>query len=44
VGHSVAGGGDADGDGTPDIVIGAPTEDSGGNLAGSAYLVLGRGL
>ena len=33
--------GDVDGDGHPDILVGAPEEDTGGSRAGAAYLVLG---
>jgi hypothetical protein len=35
----VAAGGDLDGDGVPDVVIGAPNEDSGGGSAGAVYVV-----
>ncbi len=40
-GASIAGGGDVDGDGVPDLLIGAPSADAGGADAGAAYLVLG---
>jgi len=40
-GFSVAGAGDLDADGRTDLLIGAPTQDSGGADAGAAYLVLG---
>ncbi len=39
-GWSVAGG-DANGDGYADILIGAPENDTGGSASGAAYLVLG---
>lgn len=35
---------DADGNGYDDLLIGAATEDTGGYLAGAAYLVLGHGF
>ena len=41
-GKAVAGGGDVDGDGFDDLLIGAPSADVGGAAAGVAYLVLGR--
>ncbi len=34
--------GDVDGDGQPDLLIGAHVEDDGGASAGAAYLMLGR--
>ncbi|RME29157.1 MAG: hypothetical protein D6798_00750 [Deltaproteobacteria bacterium] len=40
-GHAVAGAGDVDGDGTPDLLIGADGRDSAGENAGAAYVVLG---
>ena len=43
-GWSVANAGDVDGDGIPDILIGARWEDTGGSNAGAAYLVLGASL
>ncbi len=33
--------GDTDGDGVPDLVIGAPDEDTGGTNGGAVYLVVG---
>ena len=43
-GSSVALGGDANGDGYGDIVVGAQGEDTAGAAAGAAYLILGGGL
>jgi cysteine-rich repeat protein len=43
-GGPVAGGGDADGDGLSDLLIGAYGRDSGGTDSGSAYLVYGANL
>jgi hypothetical protein len=40
-GRPAIGAGDVDGDGWPDILIGAYLEDAGGNDAGAAYLILG---
>ena len=40
-GYSVAGGGDVNGDGYSDILIGAPGHYSGGVNAGAAYMLLG---
>ena len=40
-GTSVALGGDFDGDGYDDVLVGAPNEDAGGGLAGAAYLFRG---
>jgi hypothetical protein len=40
-GYAVSGGGDIDGDGSGDLIIGAYQEDSGGTNAGAAYIVLG---
>ena len=42
-GHAVASAGDVDGDGTDDLLIGAPLSSSGGEQSGRAYLVLGPG-
>jgi len=40
-GYAVAGAGDVNGDGLPDLLVGATGEDTGGSLSGAAYLVLG---
>ena len=37
-GYSVAAGSDQDGDGTPDLAVGAPYEDQGGSKAGAVYV------
>jgi len=42
-GNQLAGGGDANGDGVLDLLMGAPFEDSNGQDSGGAYLVLGIG-
>ncbi len=42
-GFAIAGAGDVDGDGLDDLLVGAPFEDSGGDDAGAAYLLLGGG-
>lgn len=41
-GEAVASAGDVDGDGLPDILIGAYREDTGGDRAGAVYLVSGQ--
>ena len=43
-GRSVSSAGDVDGDGLDDIIVGAPSNDEGGEYAGKAYLVLGASL
>jgi hypothetical protein len=40
-GTAVASAGDVDGDGSPDILVGANGEDTGANYGGAAYLILG---
>jgi Ca2+-binding RTX toxin-like protein len=40
-GRSVAGGGDVNGDGFADIILGAPYGDDGGVSAGEAYVIFG---
>jgi hypothetical protein len=39
-GSSVSRAGDVDGDGLDDLLIGARSNDNGGNNAGKAYLIL----
>ena len=41
-GNSVASAGDVNGDGYSDILIGAPSNDQGGEDSGQTYLILGR--
>jgi hypothetical protein len=41
-GHSVSSGGDVDGDGYEDMIIGAPGNMEGGSAAGQTYMILGR--
>ena len=41
-GNSVAGPGDVDGGGRPDILVGAPYNDRGGSAAGAAFLFRGE--
>jgi hypothetical protein len=43
-GFSVASAGDVDGDGSPDVIVGAWTEATAGTDAGAAYLILGASL
>ncbi len=43
-GQAVAALGDLDGDGFPDLGIGAPSEDGGGSNAGAVYVLYGDGL
>jgi uncharacterized repeat protein (TIGR01451 family) len=43
-GTSLAGGGDVNGDGFADYLVGAPYNDENGDRAGKAYLMLGKGL
>ena len=42
-GYAIAGGDDVDGDGVPDLVVGAPSlpDDNGGNSAGRVYVLSG---
>ena len=40
-GSSVSEGGDVDGDGRADLLVGAPEEDDGGANSGTTYLILG---
>ena len=42
LGHSVSGAGDVNGDGLADLIVGANTDDDGGNSAGEAYIVYGK--
>lgn len=41
-GFSVSSAGDVNGDGTTDLIVGAPTGDNGGNYAGEAYVIFGK--
>lgn len=43
-GYALAGGQDADGDGLPDVIVGAFGNDSGGTDAGAVYLLVGDTL
>jgi len=42
--YAVSSAGDVDGDGLPDLLIGASGQDAGGRNAGAAYIVLGKSL
>jgi hypothetical protein len=44
LGFAVAGGRDVDADGVPDLLLGAPYQDSGGTSSGSVYLFSGADL
>ena len=44
LGYAVAAGRDMDGDGSSDLIAGAPYEDSNGTSSGAAYLFSGAGL
>jgi hypothetical protein len=44
LGHTIAGVGDVDGGGRPDIFVGAPGNDLGGSNSGRAYLFRGEDL
>ncbi len=44
LGYAVAGGQDVDGDGLPDLIVGAPYEDGNGTSSGTASLFSGAGL
>jgi hypothetical protein len=44
VGISLSGGGDVNGDGFPDLLIGSINSDYAATFAGAAYLVYGGGL
>jgi hypothetical protein len=41
-GHYLSGGGDVNGDGFDDFLIGAPTNDEGADAGGQVYMILGR--
>lgn len=43
-GHAVAACGDVNGDGSPNLLVGAPGHDEGYTDVGAAYVVLGTGL
>jgi hypothetical protein len=42
--YAIAGAGDVDADGRADVLVGAPSNDEGGERAGAAYLLYGGGL
>ena len=44
LGLTLGGPADLDGDGGPDLLIGAPGDNTGGQLAGAAFVLLGGGL
>jgi hypothetical protein len=41
-GRSVSAAGDVDGDGVDDLIVGADLNDSGGDIAGAAYVIFGN--
>ncbi len=43
-GYAVAGAGDVDADGSPDLLVGAKSNDSAATSAGASYLLLGGGM
>ena len=44
IGMSIAAGGDVDGDGLPDVLLGSTSDDTSGENAGRVYVVLGSDL
>ena len=44
LGESVANAGDANADGYPDILVGAPDDDTDGDNAGKGFVLLGGGI